>query len=307
LAEEVQDKGYLPPLVERLGASQTLLQEMAGLLVLTEQMAKGPTPGQHPHQHRAGRFACFWRLLQIVPGPGKYLLPFLIAALGLVEMIERFDRPVERVQMILLRRPLPGQPHILDILADLVQQRPLCLADEQRRPHPEKVEVIGAMAVLGGPFLMRVCGQLLVGKLAQQLMHLIAAARRHPYHRLLDQGGQGQQRSAGHLQRGLMDKPAPEERQPLEHRPFSLVQQLLPRLLQDGVHTAMAGRDVLVASGEDVQAALDLVGDLLAGKRLQPRRRQLQRQRRPPHQPADARYMLPLYLQVEIGAGAAGA
>jgi hypothetical protein len=98
---------------------------------------------------------------------------------------------IDGLNLALFYRPAPARPNIINFQTDLSQGLWLFLAGEPLLAGFEKAKIVVTVALAGGCFFLRPLRQFLPGKLAQQLVQLLAPVGRHPQQRFLDQNSQG--------------------------------------------------------------------------------------------------------------------
>jgi hypothetical protein len=139
----------------------------------------------------------------------------------------------------------------------------------------------------GGALVGRVGGQALGGVLPQQLVHAVAAVLADLDQGLVDQRAEQWQGGAGHGGRRVQVEAAPQHREAGEHEPL-LVGEELPGPVDHRAQAAVASLDIGRAGREQVQPAAEPVGDGGRGRRPHPAGSQLDGERHPGEQPAEA-------------------
>ena len=132
----------------------------------------------------------------------------------------------------------------------------------------------------------RVVGQPPGGVLAQELVDLEAAQPGPAHQRLPDEIGERPEVRAGHRRGGFAGEAAAEDREPPEDIAL-LVGEQAPRVVEHRSHASMSLGDVAGSGREEVEAALDLVGDLRRGEQRRPGGRDLDPQRHALDEPTD--------------------
>ena len=124
------------------------------------------------------------------------------------------------------------------------------------------------MAVIPGVLLKSLCLFLRAGLqpgkavLADQLMQIVAVrAAAVTQEGLAHQGGKHRQACAGHDLRGLPGETTLEKRQPHQGRALLLDEQI-PGMLEDRPDRPVPGRNIEKVGFQQVQALLQLTGDL---------------------------------------------
>ena len=93
------------------------------------------------------------------------------------------------LRLAMVHCPLPGGPHVADLSMDGRQRLSLLGAFHGRAAAIHKPNVVLAVPVSSSGLLIGQRGQVLLGKLPQQLVHLVAAGRQPVQIGLVNQCG----------------------------------------------------------------------------------------------------------------------
>jgi len=165
------------------------------------------------------------------------------------------------------------------------------------RDHP--IEIMPTVPIMRSLQVLSIPLQLLLGKLSQQFVHLVASVHCGLQQRLLHQRCQKQQRCAGNFFSCTLITAIMENGQTAQDL-LLCFGQAAPRLLQQDEHAAMAFRNAVVARSKDIQAALDLADDLDRGQHIEPGRGQFDAQWNAIDQPTDAQNVFLFLFEIEV-------
>ncbi len=228
----------------------------------------------------------------------KKLLSILLAV-AKIEILDHGDQGVEQGRVIqLLENMAPGSADVIQLDLDLLEGLELAGAAQFE---PDALQPGGVVAAVtcahqGGLIwaVIPLLGSVLLDNLVHAETGLLGLAADPAEERFIDQGGEAQEHlgaavlaAADDCGGGLAAEGVEEDRQAGEGL-LVMGGEQVPGAFENGTQALVALGDVAQVGGEDVQAALELGGDFLAGKQLNPGSSQLDRQGHAFDQAADA-------------------